>query len=576
MNGMLNRKELFVLNMSKLWRIECENINIRHITYGFAVSMIVLILVGLILLQISKCKNKSKQKWIIVITAVNILITMFAIGVRRELIIYLLYTLGAIFLGRLILVGILQIKKDNFIYCFVEYFIGIYFAGCIYFILLHRCMNKVIPVNTSKWLIVLLIFISFIYNVKNDLLMIRVKNLIMQGYVNQIIMFINLTIFYGYFIVFHFNSLYSWGWNGDKNSHLIIFFIDNLIKFKGFPFESLYPLGFQLAINVPNTFIGSMDSSLIIKSYDYFGLINLFVMMILPFYFSLKELHLNKANSFLASMLTVFCGALGGPIINSYLGFVNISTGMYHNTTLFFALPLIQFNMYFLYKYIVHKEKSYLLLSIIFLDIHFFIKSSGYMMIAPVVAMILLKTLVTEKKKVHSTIICGLLLILPAMFWFSYPKLFNITKLETNTKISYFGEVYIHLFDINTSVMKSGNYPLKLMIILFCSFLGIILPIIFGNIKAKNHKRFFYALLLPLLVISILMSFVLIEGNARRYDGNFLWQVPLIGVCILPFICELCSNINNKITKSLTYIILFLHIFSGIWHLIMFDIHAVI
>lgn len=536
---------------------------------GFLSALIILF--TFIFISLKKINVNARIAYFLLF--IDVLISSMAIGISGDILIYITFSFVAFYLGKIICDNLIKIKEESVIISITQFIIGFYLFGGIHFILNHRILLNFFGSNSDKYIIIVVIIGILWYIIKNfDFKKELSKLRTCWDKRKYIFIFFSAAIVLSYFMVFHFNIKLSWGWNSDKEFHLLNFFTFKQQQYGGYPFDTLQPLLFQNSIYVPNLFIKAGINYSIITSYNFYGMINLFFIAIIPFYISRNILKISKGFSYLSSALVLFFGAIGGPLINPYLGFLTISTMMYHNTTIFFTIPLIQLCLFFLYKYLQAKDYKSLVLSIVLLDISFFIKPNGYMIIAPLLSIIIALSVLKMKNYLINCVQAFALLILPSIFWLIYPKIFGITKLSTNTKITYFGQVIIRNFGKGLPQFEHLNSWVKILVVVILSLLGIILSNLFGNIREASVKKYYFYVLLPMFLISLLIAFIFAENNYRMYDQNFFWQIGLIGCSLMPYISQLTSTIKNKYLKCLTITVLFFHIVSGVWHLLIFDI----
>lgn len=539
---------------------------------GFVLS-VGLFLVTTFIIAYNRFDFKAKKKLTIIFTGVFIW-DLVTLGFKLNIFVFIFYAVLCVYTGKLLMEKLLKINGKNFITYCSEFLLGFYVLGFIYFLFSHKFFFRRFGTNFNRIAFITLIILICIYvllhikNIKSDF--INISEVVNEN--QSIIILMAFTLVCSYFIVFNYNVISQWAWNGDKMAHLEQTFYLDIISNNGFPLQKLYPFAFQQALFVPTSVFNLVSINQLIMSHNFFGFINLFCIFVIPFEFS-KKLGLNKFSSFLSSLLTVFYGAIGAPIINSYLGFINISTTMYHNTTEFYALPLVLLCVYYIYNWLGNKEAvSSIILSIFLLDISFFIKPNAYMILGPVIC-ILFVIMFLRSKEVRNLkiIIPSILILLPTIFWEIYPIVFRIPKTTTQTAIGKFGELFFCYFDDAYKPLNFNIYDKVFFMITF-SFIGIFFAVIFGRIKDNFNKKFFYLFLLPVFIIGLLVASIFVEGGKFRHDGNFLWQICLLGCCLMPFISELANGIKNKTIRNITYSILILHIFSGFWHLLMYNI----
>ncbi len=521
-------------------------------------------------------KYKEKRK-ILIIFSIMVFYIYLSLGLKFLSLWFMLYTVICILIGKFFRIRILKLKEFNLIRLSMDFFLGFYFNAIVYFVVSHKNLVSVFGEGfNNKFLIAYLILIVLIAIFKRKELAINLekeKNTLLENKNSVIIILVAVSLITAYFIVFNYNVVFSWSWIDDKRAHLSETFIREYFICEGFPLDKLYSFLFQLAVFVPTAFLEGDAARLLLMSYNFFGLLNLFFIFLIPYEFS-KELHLSTKLCVLSSFLTVFYGPLGAPIINSYIGFINISGSMYHNTTQFFVIPLILICIYNLYKWVFNtKDYNNLILSVIFLNLSFFIKSSGYMILAPSMC-ILIGILFLTRKSVRnwSTVFSGSLIFIPAIFWIIYPKIFAVPKTTTNTIVGKFGEVYLSYINAGLKNLHMSIYAKIFMVIVF-SLIGIILVSIFGKSKDKNVSKFYYKFMLPVFIVCILVACIFVEDGIRRLHGNFMWQTSLIGCALMPFIAAHLEEINNKtFNKFITYI-LYLNMFSGFWHLLLLNLY---
>lgn len=537
---------------------------------GFLVAIIFCGVVSLRGLDIN-CTNKEIKRMILLFFMTTFCV-FFSLGLKLLSLWFIVYTLICIIEGRYIIVNILKITKFQLIHLCIEFLLGLYINAVLYFIISH-----LVGFAYSKIFMILFFIIIIALNLfkrkKIFSYFDRFKNQILKKENYYVVFLVAISLIISYLIVFNYNINYQWSWNDDKTAHLSQTFIKDYFIYSRFPLKNLYPFIFQLALFVPTVFFNGDHTKLLIMSYNFFGYINMFLIFLIPYEFS-KKLKITTKGCFLASFLTVFYGALGGPIINSYIGFINISGSMYHNTTQFFAMPLVLLCIYYIYSWVRElNDYNNLILAILFLDISFFIKPSAYMILAPSICILIFVMILKRKvSKYLLTIFSYVLIIIPMAFWVVYPKILGMSKTSTDTCIGKFGEVYLYYFNARFSNLNLSIYK-KVFIIVVFSLIGIILVSIFGSFNNKLTTKFYYIFLIPIFMISIWVACSFIENNIRKYDGNFLWQTSLIGCCLMPFIAGLLQGCKRNIMKKIIQFIFYLNIFSGMWHLIMLNLN---
>lgn len=543
---------------------------------GFIISVFLFFVTSLLIVY-AKFKYKAKNKLILIFVLIFIW-DLLTLGLRLNIFIFTFYAVICLYTGKLLIEKIFKINIKNIaIYC-SEFLLGFYVLGFIYFLLSHRFFLHRFGLNFNKvtfiFLIILVCVHAFIHfkNIKLDF--INIKEVINNN--QSIIIFMTLTLVCCYLIVFNYNILSQWAWNCDKISHIKDTFFANMLTSKGFPFQKLYPFAFQQSLYTPISLFNLVSLNQLIMSNNFFGFINLFCIFAIPFEFS-KRLGLNTFSSFLSSLLTVFYGAIGGPLINSYLGFINISTSIYHNTTEFYALPLVLLSVYYIYIWLDNKEiVSNIIISIFLLDISFCIKPSAYTILGPSICLLLIIMFLKYKELRNLKIVIpGILIVCPIVFWELYPRIFKIAKTTTETGIGKFGELYTCYFENLNRTLNFNSYE-KLFFIIIFSLMGVLLATLFGRSKNKLTSKFYYLFLLPVFCVGLLVACLFIETGSYKHDGNFMWQVCLIGCCLMPFISEMVNGIKFKLIRQITYSILVVHMFSGFWHLIIYNIYSIL
>lgn len=557
-----------MLNFTDLYTIISNDKFIVPINYILLIATILFILT---LLKVP-FKNRFNYRIFIILFILVFVAETYTFKFSHYVLIFSIYSLICLSLGKMMM---LKFTKNNYeinnINIIFEFILGFYTLGIIYFIVSHKFFINIFTIQFSKismFIVLFLIILKVIHERKRvffDLKLFK-TSLIENEY---ILAFMFLSIILSIFIVVNLNVVSTWGWIGDKFIHVKTY-AQEFATSKGYPFKELLPWGFQSALLVPNIFFSGDMVDYMIKSYNFFGIIMMFIILVLPYEIAKNLLNLNKKYCYLASFLTVFFGPLGAPFIDPYLGLINIATPIYHNATTFFTVPIMLLISYYLYLYYIKRQIENIVIVIVLLDITFLIKQNGYMLLAPVIGV---GIIIYFLKKINVnafklSLYLGILLIIPAIYWITYPRVFGITKLETSVIIGSFCDFYFKYFNENFKSLSGLNPFIKIGMIIITSLLGIILATTLGNFKEKKIKKFYYSFLVPLFVISIIIACFLVEDNYRKYNGNFTWQITLIGVCLMPYVAGLVQNIKFKAMRSFVIIVLVAQIFSGMWHLL--------
>lgn len=473
----------------------------------------------------------------------------------------LIYQMGHFFCTHLFKKYCHRLPKE--LVLITDFLIGFYFFGTIFFISYHRglmdrfgCLFPQVVLGTFL-IISLYLLVCHINTYSSNLKQFEITKwhlaLLVLSFVCSI------------FIVFHYNGLINFGDWGDKFTHQQVFTSD-LIASKGFPLPILIHLGMQCTLLAPAIFLPLAINHSIMMAYLFFGLINMGLILFIPFIFAKKVLNMNSLMSFFSAILVAFFGVIGAPFVKDpFLGFINISTLMYHNDTFFFAIPLCMLAIFFIYLYFVTSIEDYLSLSIIMTVISFFVKPNGYMMLGPAISMILLAKVLLKKIN-RRDIFNVIILMYPIVYWKLYPLYFGIDVMTANIGIKSVGFVLLHYFH-SQFPMFQNNIIFSLFIILLASFAGFIIPFSCGKFKNKKENAFLYLFLIPLFIISILVCLFFVELNERLLHGNFDWQVGLIGCSLIPFTVKLTTTISNQRLRYICYFILSWAIFGAICHL---------
>lgn len=490
---------------------------------------------------------------------------------------FIAYGLGDIFITY-IFINFRKNVPDR-LYLITVFILGFYFMGIIYFIsnlsMFKSIMSSLIGNYLSVIMISALFIVSVLYLLKHSLIKGNFSK------INRIdIVMILLGFIFSIFMVFNYNGFINYGNYLDKRAHLTGF-SKMLLVTGGFPIGILSNIGMQCALLVPTVYLPSNVHNIIYSSL-FFGFIMMIAIIYLPYIFSKQILGLDLYFSLLSSIMVVLFGAISLPLTNKFLGFIIVSTSLYHNDTQFFAIPAFMLSIFFLYIYHVNNNytstnntitdnNNYLTLSLIFLSISYFLKPLGYAALAPIMILVITLDILSKGRITYIDFINLFILFLPIITTFVYNLVFKYNGLDIGFAISSPGFLYLYYYENEYSPLIGGSKILTLGSIIIASLTGLILPLIWGlfsnNVGSRN-KVFIYLYMVPALIISLFMAFFFIEPGKGLYDFNYDWGVSLIGCSMMPFIVLIISKMKTKLFKYSSLMIIFLHLLGGAYHMV--------
>lgn len=302
----------------------------NFILFGFILSMVF----GLVCMIYSYKKSTHSFSKLYTVLFIITTFIFFSLGLRLSFFYYLIYLVINILLGNIITQKVFRIHGKGLLWLCIDFLLGFYGLGIIFFIVSQRIILERFGYSFNKifmFAIYGLIIFYYILNRKDFIKDVKDIKTELKNY--DALILISIALISSYFIIFNLNNVFTWSWLYDKLTHLKSVFIEDFIKYKSFPFDKLYPFGFQESLYIP-TLINRNHIYSMVSAYDFFGFLNLLCAFAIPFELA-KALKSNKLSCYLAAILAIFFGAIGGPFINAYLGFINISTSIYHNTTEF-------------------------------------------------------------------------------------------------------------------------------------------------------------------------------------------------------------------------------------------------
>ncbi len=490
---------------------------------------------------------------------------------------FIAYGLGDIFFTYIFI----NFRKNipNRLYLISTFILGFYFMGIIYFVSNLSIFKNLINGFIGNYLPIIVISalftISILHLSKHHLIKYSISKINRTD-----IMMILIGFIFSLFIVFNYNGVANYGRYFDKRVHLDVFSNTFLVA-GGFPIGPLYNIGMQCALLVPTVYLPSNIHNIIYSSL-FFGFIMMIAIIYLPYIFSKQILGLNFYFSLLSSIMVVLFGVISLPLTNKYLGFIVVSTSIYHNDTQLFAFPVFIFSIFLLYIYHINNKNTstnttivdnnnYLTLSIIFLSISYFLKPLGYVALAPILILIITLGIISKRRITYRNIIDLFILFLPIITTFVYNLIFKYDSLGIDFAISPLGFLYLYYYNKYYSPINDDSKILTLGSIIVVSLIGFILPLIcglFSKYVGSRNKVFIYLYMVPALIISLLMAFFFIEPGSSLYDFNYDWGVSLISCSMMPFIVLIISKIKNQLLKYSCLTIIFCHLLGGAYHMI--------
>jgi len=247
--------------------------------------------------------------------------------------------------------------------------------------------------------------------------------------------------------------------------------------------------------------------------------------------------------------------------------------------------PSFTLSMIYLIFCIIYFIQKRHLASATFLTLSFFMKPSGFFVLAPFFFLFYLYKLYREKKLTHFYSL--LILLFPIAYYKLTSFLLSATGLLRVGKAKGEGGILINPFDVWLVRMKDtllADYSVSQVVLItfILSFAGVILigiikKLNWNDLKECEHKELY--LILGVSFIWAMISFFLFQQNTRSmYFPNFKWGQGHVSALLIPLLFYEIYRFYGLLQKKTTIkkILLFMatilivgfHIASGFFHFI--------
>ena len=159
--------------------------------------------------------------------------------------------------------------------------------------------------------------------------------------------------------------------------------------------------------------------------------------------------------------------------------------------------------------------------------------------------------------------------------WFGYPRLLQIDMLASPIEPAFFPWHSFHAPErIPWSVWSAPSLAVSVLGLSYAAFL--LAPIGLGAPWHGVGRRLRAALSQPdvvalvvLFALSVTSGLLLVEGNWRHSQGNFMWGYAAGHLTFLPFVVRGISRIANTFVRRLAWTVYVAHLVSGAWNLFL-------